>query len=180
MNKFEPVARFCDGDKIGVRLPTRATAHSAGYDFSVSDSIVVPSIYNIMEHMDGYIAKKVPYQLKDFKSLTKSLGLRPTLVPTGVKCQLDDDKYLELSVRSSTPLSAWLVLANGVGIIDSDYYNNSDNEGEIFFQLINLSPVDIVLQPGDVIGQGIIKSYGLTDNDQASGVRAGGLGSTHE
>ena len=41
-------------------------------------------------------------------------------------------------------------------IIDSDYYNNPNNEGEIFFQVINLSPYDIILQKGDTIGQGII------------------------
>jgi dUTP pyrophosphatase len=46
---------------------------------------------------------------------------------------LASNKYLELSVRSSCPLKNWLILANGVGIIDADYYNNPQNEGEIFF-----------------------------------------------
>jgi dUTP pyrophosphatase len=72
-------------------------------------------------------------------------NMRPTLVPTHVKCKLDPDQYLELSVRSSTPLKYLLLLANGVGIIDADYYNNSDNEGHIFFQIINLAPMDIQL-----------------------------------
>jgi dUTP pyrophosphatase len=60
-----------------------------------------------------------------------------------LKCALDPNTYLELSVRSSTPLKYWLFMANSVGIIDADYYNNIDNEGEIFFQLINLSPYPI-------------------------------------
>ena len=63
-------------------------------------------------------------------------------------------------------------------IIDSDYYSNPDNDGEIFFQLINLSPVDIYLRAGDKIGQGIIKTYGTTEDDAASGERTSGFGST--
>ena len=95
-----------------------------------------------------------------------------------MKCQLDSNTYLELSVRSSCPLKYWLIMANSVGIIDSDYYNNPDNEGEIFFQIINLSPYDIQLKKGDIIGQGIIKPYLITEDDNASGERMGGFGST--
>ena len=63
-------------------------------------------------------------------------------------------------------------------IIDADYYNNPDNEGHIFFQLINLSPFPIQLHKGDKIGQGIIKSYLITEDDSADGLRTGGFGST--
>ena len=60
------------------------------------------------------------------------------------------------------------------------YYNNEDNEGHIFFQIINLSPVPIILKKGDAIGQGIIKEYQKVEGDIAKGVRKGGLGSTDE
>ena len=63
-------------------------------------------------------------------------------------------------------------------IIDADYYNNKDNEGEIFFQLINLSPYTIQIKKGDKIGQGIFLPYYKTDDDVAEGQRKGGLGST--
>lgn len=63
-------------------------------------------------------------------------------------------------------------------IIDSDYYNNPDNEGHIYFQLINLSPYAISLKKGDRIGQGIIHKYITTENDEATGERTGGFGST--
>ena len=56
--------------------------------------------------------------------------------------------------------------------------NNPQNEGEIFFQVINLSPVSIRLQPGDIIGQGIIQKYVTVANDQATAKRTGGFGST--
>ena len=177
MAKFEVVKRFNDGDSV-INLPVRATANSAGYDFEVANQIVVPSYLNIMEDMDGFVASKIPYELGSLKAITKGTRLQPTLVPTGVKCKLNPDEYLEISVRSSTPLNYWMILANGVGIIDSDYYGNPDNDGEIFFQMINLSPVDIVLNPGDKIGQGIIKKYVVTEDDAAQGAREGGFGST--
>lgn len=59
-----------------------------------------------------------------------------------------------------------------------DYCDNPDNEGEIFFQVINLAPFAIQLKRGDRIGQGIIKTYGVTDDDNAVGERKGGFGST--
>jgi dUTP pyrophosphatase len=83
-----------------------------------------------------------------------------------------------LSVRSSCPLKHWLILANSVGIIDGDYYGNQDNDGHIYFQMINLSPIDIILKKGDIIGQGIIKPYLITEDDCAGGLRTGGFGST--
>ena len=65
-------------------------------------------------------------------------------------------------------------------VIDADYYNNPDNEGHIYFQMINLSPFDIVLHKDDVIGQGILKKYYTTDDDAAQGERTGGFGSTSQ
>ena len=178
MAKFEVVKRLCDGDKIGTNLPVRATANSAGYDFKVCEQTIVPSYWNLMEVLEDYTAKKIPYGMDNLKAIVKQTGLQPTLVPTGIKCKLDPDEYLQISVRSSTPLNNWLILANGVGIIDADYYGNESNDGEIFFQIINLSPVDVILQPGDKIGQGIIMKYNTTEDDAASGTRTGGFGST--
>ena len=103
-----------------------------------------------------------------------------TRVMTGVKCELSPYMVLILANRSSNPSKKSLFLANGVGIVDADYYNNSDNEGEIFFQIINLSPFPIIIQKGEIIGQGIIKEYKLTEDDCATGSREGGFGSTNE
>jgi dUTP pyrophosphatase len=121
-----------------------------------------------------------PFTLDDVAKLTKELKTKVTLVSTGMKCQLDSNQYLELSVRSSTPLKHWLIMGNGVGIIDSDYYNNESNEGEIYFQVVNLFPFAISLKRGDRIGQGIIRTYETVDNDIAGGERTGGFGSTNE
>lgn len=181
MSKFEVVSKYIGEDgNTTITLPVRATEHSAGYDFAAAQEIIIPSMRRMMEELeDGYIATKIPYPYQDIKALTKITGFKPTLIPTGIKCQLDVGKYLEISVRSSTPLNSWIILANGVGIIDGDYYNNPDNEGEIFFQVINLSPADIIINAGDKIGQGIIKSYDKVEGDDVTTKRTGGLGSTN-
>lgn len=186
MARFEKVSRFIDTD---ITMPIRKTEFSAGYDMIAAEDIVIPSIITWQREMceecaDIFTIDHDNFEwramtLDEMSTLTKRLGSRPTLVSTGMKCKLDPGTYLELSVRSSSPLKYWLILANGVGIIDADYYNNPDNEGEIFFQLINLSPYDIKIQKGEAIGQGIIKSYLTTEDDAAAGARIGGFGSTN-
>lgn len=175
---FEKISKYADNETIN--LPERKTRFSAGYDFEVAEDTMVPPSVFVMEHSSFPDEPKNPPTLSEMKSFLKAhKSLKPTLVPTGVKCKLADDEYLELSVRSSLPLNSWLLLANGIGIIDSDYYNNPDNEGHIFFQLVNLSPFYIQLKKGDRIGQGIIHKYIITEDDAAEGVRAGGFGSTN-
>ena len=100
------------------------------------------------------------------------------LIPTGIKVMLNSDEFLGIYIRSSLGFKYNLRMCNQVGIIDSDYYNNPDNEGEIFFQIINLSPFPVYLQKGDRIGQGIIHKYITTEDDAAVGKRIGGTGST--
>ena len=118
--KFERVSKYPDAV-----LPVRKTAKSAGYDFTVAEDIIIPSCQKLLDKFPKNQINLV--SLEDMSILTKNLKAKPTLVPTGIKCELNDNTYLELSVRSSCPLKYWLILANGVGIIDADYYNNPDN-----------------------------------------------------
>jgi len=179
MAKFEIVSKYIDENgNSTVKLPERATACSAGYDLYVAEDTIIPTYKDYIEVLEDYTAKKIPYTYEDMKRVTTMTGIKPVLVPTGVKCKLDTDQYLEISLRSSTPLNTWIVLANSIGIIDSDYYNNPDNEGHIFLQVINFSPVEIILRAGTKIGQGIIKRYETTEDDTATGERSGGFGST--
>jgi dUTP pyrophosphatase len=185
--KFEVISKYAEA---GINLPQRSTTGSAGHDFEVAEDIVVPSILtlqrileeevaDIFANEDGHDFVMRALTLDEMAALTKKTKAKPTLVPTGIKCELNEpNTYLELSVRSSCPLKHWLILANGVGVIDADYYNNPDNEGHIYFQIINLSPYDIQLRKGDKIGQGIVKPYLTMDNDSATGKRVGGFGST--
>ena len=100
------------------------------------------------------------------------------LVPTGIKAYMQAGEYLGMHIRSSMAVKKRLMLVNNVGIIDADYYNNPDNEGEIFIQIINLSPFAIKLKKGDRIAQGIIQNYIITEDDVAREARKGGFGST--
>lgn len=101
-----------------------------------------------------------------------------TLIPTGIKAQIDSGYYLQLAVRSSTPKKKGLMLANGIGIIDEDYYNNPDNEGHIMFQVYNYTNQGVVIHKGERIGQGVFLKYYLTDDDITDTIRTGGFGST--
>ena len=177
MAKFEKVFKY---NGIDIPLPVRKTAHSAGYDMVAAEDTIIPSWLTMSKSIseafpvpeDNYI------DLDTMAKLTKETGYRPTLVSTGMKCQLEDNTYLELSVRSSSPLKYGIFMANSVGIIDKDYYNNPDNEGEIFFQLINLTPYNIIIKKGEAIGQAIIHRYETVEGDTATAVRTGGFGST--
>ncbi len=175
MAKFE----FAKGwENCGTNLPMRKTKEAAGYDFEVAEDIIIPSLFTHQVTLNNYRESAEPHTLNELAAITKMTKAKPTLVPTGVKCKLEPGTYLELSVRSSCPLKHWLILANSVGIIDGDYYGNQDNDGHIYFQMINLSPIDIILKKGDIVGQGIIKPYLTTEDDCAGGLRTGGFGST--
>ena len=145
---FEVVKGFEDKE---INLPVRKTKYAAGYDIEAAEDIVIPS----------------------FKK-----GMAPTLIPTGVKAYMEDDEVLYLYNRSSNPKKKGLVLANSVGVVDKDYYDNPENEGHIMFAFYNIKGEDIEIKKGEAIGQGVFAKYLVTDDDVAEGIRTGGFGST--
>lgn len=157
---FEVVSKFKNKD---INLPVRKTNASAGYDFEAAESLIVPSIWKVL-------AEKV--------FIGEATGLKATLIPTGIKSYMLDDEYLQLSIRSGTALKTGLILANGVGVVDSDYYNNPDNEGHIMFPVHNLGFRDKLIKKGERIGQGLFLKYLKVDDDISDGTRTGGFGST--
>lgn len=100
------------------------------------------------------------------------------LVPTGLKAFMAYDEYLAIHIRSSMAIKRKLALVNSTGIIDSDYYNNEDNEGHIQVLLKNTTATDYVVKKGDKIAQGIFQEYKRVANDCPRGPRKGGFGST--
>ena len=133
-----------------IHLPERKTAHSAGYDVEAAEDIIIPKYYP---------------------------GIKPTLIPTGLKAYCQEDECYLLLNRSSGPKKGFL-MANSVGLIDSDYYENPENDGHFYFAYFNCSDHDIEVKKGDVVGQVVFQKYLTVDNDIASGVRTGGFGST--
>lgn len=136
----------------GIHIPERKTKYSAGYDVEAAEDIVIPA----------------------YKP-----GIKPTLIPTGLKAYCQNDEWYMLVNRSSGPKKGF-VMANSIGVIDADYYGNESNDGHFFFQYFNFQDHDIEVKKGDIIGQVIFQKYLITDNDNAEGERTGGFGSTNK
>lgn len=160
MTRFEKISnKQFDKDFWGLRaayedilIPHRATKGSAGYDF--------------------------------YSPISFSLAPGETIkIPTGIRVILPPDKFLLVVPRSGLGFKYRLQLDNTVGVIDSDY-SSSDNEGHIWIKITNDSRSKttanqtLLVCKGQAIAQGIILSYGLTDDDNTDGIRNGGFGST--
>jgi len=101
-------------------------------------------------------------------------------VPTGIKVCMEIDDVLFLIDRSSMGFKYNVRLTNQVGVIDADYYNNSNNEGHIWIRIQNEGDKDYIVKKGDAMIQGIFTKYLKTDNDiESEDVRNGGFGSTN-
>ena len=146
---FEIAKGYEDKD---IHLPVRKTKNSAGYDVEAASDIVIEPYKN---------------------------GMKPTLIPTGLKAYCQDDEYYILVNRSSGPKKG-LVMANSIGIIDADYYGNESNDGHLYFQYWNFGDKPLEIKKGDVIGQVIFQKYLTVDDDNATGMRTGGFGSTNK
>ncbi len=99
-------------------------------------------------------------------------------IPTGIKCQIEDRWFLSLYPRSGLGFKYQLHLATSVSIIDSDYYNNENNEGHIMAKLVNDGDKTVNIEKGSAFMQSVFLPYGITDDDNADGERKGGMGST--
>lgn len=147
---FEIAKGFEEQD---IRIPQRSTQKSAGYDMEAACDCVIP-----------------PFKFED----------KPYLVETGLKAYMQEDEFLMLCNRSSNPFKKGLVMANSVGIIDADYYGNSDNDGAIKFAFYNFKSEPVVISKHERIGQAIFMKYQKADDDCADGERSGGFGSTNQ
>lgn len=145
---FEIAAGWEDKE---INLPIRKTACSAAYDIEAAEDITIPS----------------------FK-----LGMKPTLIPTGLKSYMQSDEVLIIVPRSSSPKKQGILFPHSIGVIDSDYYENPDNDGHIFVQCINIKDEDVFIKKGDTVAQAMFQKYLTVDNDNATAKRMGGFGST--
>ena len=134
----------------GINIPVRKTARAAAYDIEAAEDIVVP-VYKP--------------------------GIKPTLIPTGLKAYCMDDECYFLVSRSGGPKKG-LLTPHGFGLIDADYYENPDNDGHFMVQVFNCSDKDIKIKKGDAIAQVMFTKFLTVDNDDAKGKRKGGFGST--
>ena len=130
----------------GIKLPKRATAKSAGYDFFAPTKLTVAPNETVT-------------------------------VATGIRALMPDSWCLMIFPRSGLGFKYKLRLNNTVGIIDADYAD-SDNEGHIFIRMTNESDKQLEIEQGSAFAQGIFVQYLLTEDDDTTATRNGGLGST--
>ena len=147
---FEIVKEYENKD---IHIPVRKTKFSAAYDIEAAEDVVLPSFQK---------------------------GMKPTLIPTGLKAYMKNDEVLLIVPRSSGPKKQGITFPHNVGVIDSDYYNNPDNEGHIFIQCINLKEEDVYIKKGEAVGQAIFQKYLIADEDTSDKMRMGGFGSTDQ
>lgn len=101
------------------------------------------------------------------------------MIWTDIKAYFNPDEALLINVRSSMGKHG-IMLANTQGWIESDYVDNPSNEGNIGICLYNTSDMPYEVKIGDRIAQGMFVKYLITDNDNATGERLGGFGSTNK
>lgn len=100
------------------------------------------------------------------------------IIPTGVKAYMEDDEVLYLHIRSSVAFKRGVRMLNSIGVIDADFVDNPDNEGEISLGLLSHNDDIVHIQKGERIAQGVFHKFLITDDDDAEGQRVGGIGST--
>ena len=133
----------------GVVLPQRKTAKSAGYDIiALTDE-------------DVYVHPGMSVNLE-----------------TGVKACMEDDEVMLLFIRSSLGIKQGLTLSNSCGVIDADYYNNPDNDGHFILNIINIGNSVQRIPARSRVAQAVFVKYLTVDDDNATGERIGGIGST--
>lgn len=146
MRYFEVVKDEFRKNEGEIKLPTRASKHSAGYDFySPVNAVIQPN--------------------------------ETVMIWTDVKAHMYYDNALLIIPRSSMGKHP-VMIANTVGLIDSDYYGNESTDGNIGFRLLNLGTTPYEIKAGDRIGQGIFIKYGTVKDDNITTERKGGFGST--
>jgi dUTP pyrophosphatase len=103
------------------------------------------------------------------------------VVKTGVKAYMKDDEVLQIYPRSSLGFKKHLMLANTVGIIDSDYFENEKNDGHIMIGLYNYGNEVQTISKHERIAQGIFSKYLVCeDEEEINTIRKGGIGSTNK
>lgn len=119
------------------------------------------------------------YDIYSTLTITVEPGQKIT-IPTDVKIYMQQDEVFHLYPRSSQGIKFDIILANTTGVIDSDYYENPDNDGNFSIVLRNLGDKPYEVKQGDRIAQGEFAKYLKADHDYNKVLpkRTGGVGST--
>lgn len=100
-------------------------------------------------------------------------------IPTGLKCKINNGWALFALPKSGLGFKYYVRLANTIGLIDEDYYNNENNEGHMWVKIRNEGSKPLHIDCGKGMCQMVFLPYGITYDDEAEGIREGGFGSTN-
>lgn len=118
------------------------------------------------------------YDLASYEDVTIEPG-EIKFIPTGLKVKLGESEVLLVYPRSSLGIKKGLMMSNGVGVIDADYYNNPQNEGHIMVPLYNFKNAPVTISKFERVAQGVFQTFLKTEDDQpVSSERKGGFGSS--
>jgi dUTP pyrophosphatase len=158
LNKFEKVSfeQYCRDREVDKNLQDEY------------DNIIMPQ--RKTKYSSGYdIHSPIDFTLEPGEGIK---------IATGLKVYIDDNLWLMIIPRSSLGFKYRLQLDNTVPDIDSDYVDNSDNEGHIFLKLTNDGKKTLTIKSGEAIVQSIFTPFFITVDDNPGGKRIGGVGST--
>ncbi len=150
--------------------------HKYMYDNHKLPDVEIENLYNWIELPKRSTAGSAGYDFHMPFDVELSPG-STIKIPTGIRCRMEPGWVLKIYPRSSLGFKYHIHLDNTVGIIDADYYNAS-NEGHIIASLTNYGDKVVKLYFGDRFIQGVFVEFGITEDDEASGERVGGFGST--
>lgn len=174
-HEYEPslpfLIRHSDGNEWTWGYDDIALIKSRGFEpISTFENITIPQ-------------RKTKFSAGYDISVIKGAAIEPfetVKFDTGLKAYMLPDEFLGIHIRSSVGIKKGLILSNSTSIIDSDYYNNPDNEGHIIIALTNTGEFPQEVKDGECVAQGIFYKYLTVDNDCPGGKRIGGIGSTGE
>lgn len=172
ISKKNAVATF---EKVSFEQYYKDFLDTYGEDF---DRVQVKDIYDSIKLPQRGTSGSVGYDF--FTPQTINLATsKVAKIPTGIRVKIDDGWFLAVMPRSGLGFKYKVQLYNTVGVIDSDYYNSS-NEGHIFVKIVNDNGENkaMTVNKGDGFVQGIFLPYGLATDDNTTTVRDGGFGST--
>lgn len=146
------------------------------FDISSNDDNLIKELYSGIKLPKRGTTKSAGYDFFSPVNVQIMPGQAVTL-PTGIRCEMEDNWVLTLHMRSSLGFKYQLALANTTGIIDADYFS-ADNEGHIMVRFVNRGNQPVEIGMGDKFVQGIFLQYGITEDDDVTEERTGGIGST--
>ena len=159
------------------KLAANAVCPSIATDYSACFDLVYCGEHTMAVSGYDWHNKPITKELDLMRTLVISPGDR-LLIPTGLIFDIPIGFSMRIHPRSSTAYKLGLMLANGEGVIDSDY------KEEVFMLMVNTTVEDIEIKnntrlcQGEIVPQIPVTLEKTEFRPQHVSMRVGGFGST--